>query len=322
MGNQRSALSEVARRRVLHAEEYYDRLEYELDPLGGYRLRRNQRLPHITINGQGFRGEPFTGEEPVLLLGDSVTFGVGAGGDEERFSRFLSQAIGRPVADASVRAYRVFQQYGQLPSLLERLPRVRWVIVWFGYADLLFWMLSGGCVEGAFQFEKKYGASSGQSNGSLPGWSRLARLLGVPASSGRFGKEDRARETGSVEDLAAHVALYLQAIRDLCGARGIEVRNLLQPFVRRPPQEEELKFLADSYDEKSKQRCGVGWYEASDRFTRALQKGNGEGRSPRILDCQGLVTEEIFLDQVHLKVGGLERLASRLAEGEEWRSIG
>ena len=111
-----------------------------------------------------------------------------------------------------------------------------------------------------------------------------------------------------MEQLAAHVGLYLQAIRDLCRARGIEVRNLLQPFVRQAPQEQELKFITDSYDEKSKQRCGIGWYEASDRFTRALL---GQ-RELEILDCQPLVSEQGFLDQVHLKSEEAERLAARL----------
>lgn len=302
----------LSRALVPHAEEYYDLLRYELDPLGTYRLCPNQRLSHVTVNKHGYRGAPLSGAEAVLLLGDSVTFGVGASSDAKTFARFLEEASEQRVADASVRGYRVFQHFIQLPRLLDLLPQVSRVVVWFGYADLLYWVTTGGCVQGAFQFEWKYRAQDPAPQ------SRWQRRLRAPISGlirHWQGSSPRlfARETGALEDLASHVSSYLNGIRDLCASRGITTTFLVQPFVRTRPDREPIRTLADLYDAKTVEKCGQSWYVIAPQFIRHVRE-----RLPRetvLFDCQELVTEDDFLDQVHVKEEALCRLAKQVVEG-------
>lgn len=296
------SLDALSRACVPHAEEYYDLLRYQPDPAGGYRLSP-QKLPHISINTEGYRGKPFSGEEEILLLGDSVTFGVGASSDDARLARFLESSTGRPVADASVRAYRVFQHYGRLPVLLERLPKTRKVLLWCGYADLLYWVLSGGSVEGAFGFSQRYGEKK------TPGlWQRALRKLQPKPAAITPG------ERKPLEALSEQMTVYIRALRDLAASRGIELTVLVQPFVRSRPERPQIREICDGYDEKTRQKFGAGWYELSEKFIRLLSKNLEEELPGRWIDCQPLITEEVFLDQVHLKEESAGRLARRLAE--------
>lgn len=315
-GQQREGIEKYGRERIPYVEEYYDLLGYEVDPLGGFRLCRNQRLPHISINQHGYRGKSLDGSEKVLLLGDSVTFGVGASGDHACFSRFLEAPLGHQVADASVRAYRVCQHFSQLPRLLDMLPTLHVVLLWCGYADLLFWASTGGCVEGAFQFERKYRSPAIRQS---PAWApksimslvgrvrrKMAQLDGEP--------EARARETGDLHELVDHIVTYIGAIRDLCFARGIKLELLLQPFLRTRPADPYLRRIADFYDTRVREKCGVGWYEAAPKFISELIEMLNEKEKLRILDCQAFISEADFLDQVHLKEQSLERMARDLVE--------
>ncbi len=299
-------LDSLSRACIPHVEEYYDLLQYELDPVVGYRLRRPQNLPHITINADGYRGKPFTGQEEILLLGDSVTFGVGASSDEARFARFLETSAGKPVADASVRAYRVFQHYARLPLLLERLPQTRRMLLWCGYADLLFWVLSNGSVDGAFGFSQRYGEKRGRGAAGL-----LQRLAGKlqpkpPAIT--------PSERKPLEALVAQITAHIRALRDLSSARGIELTVLVQPFIRSRPERPQIREICDGYDEKTRRKFGAGWYELSEEFIRLFSRKLEEELPGRWVDCQPLITEEDFLDQVHLREEAAGRLARRLAE--------
>lgn len=301
----KSSLEFLSRACIPHAEEYYDLLQYDPDPAAGYRLRP-QKLPHITVNADGYRGKPFTGREEILLLGDSVTFGVGASSDEARFSRFLEADAGRPVADASVRAYRVFQHFSRLPVLLERLPMTRRILLWCGYADLLFWVLSNGSVEGAFGFSQRYGEK--QSAGAAGVWRRLTgRVHSKPpvAASG---------ERKPLESLVAQMMTHVRAMRDLSAARGIEMTVLVQPFVRSRPSRPQIRRICDGYEEKTREKFGTGWYGLSEQFIRFLCRGLDEEMPGRWVDCRPLISEEDFLDQVHLKEQSARRLAQGLAE--------
>lgn len=314
-GQRREDIERRARRRVPYVEEYYDLLRYEVDPLGAFRLCRDQSLPHITVNGHGYRGRPLSGLETVLLLGDSVTFGVGASGDQDCFSRFLEGCLGQPVADASVRAYRVFQHFAQLPRLLNQIPRLRFVVLWCGYADLLYWASTGGCIEGAFQLERKY-QNTAQSSRS----SRVSKLIGAAlvrrvqerCFKRFFEPEARAREMGDLYDLVRHMVTYICAMRDLCVARAIKVSVLVQPFVRMRPSDSELRAIMDFYNERILEKCGVGWYETAPTFVGELMRSLGQRECIDVLDCQSLVCEGDFLDQVHLRERSLERLAQQL----------
>lgn len=307
---------ERSRQRIPNVEEYYDQLRYETDPLGGYRLCRNQRLEHVTINQFGYRGRPFTGQETVLLLGDSVTFGVGASGDDARFACFLEQATGLPVADASVRAYRVCQQYLELPRLLERLGRIEHVLLWFGYADLLFWVISGGSIEGTFQLEHKYAAQGSETEVShrVLRLLRLGRHVGLNWVRDRAQRETRPREAGSLKELVAQMTVYIQAIRDLVRSRGITLHLLIQPFIRIRPSDPALRAITDDYDERSQRKCAMGWYEASAQFISDLQTSLKNLTGVNLMDTQSLVAEVDFLDQVHLKEEALKQLAERLVK--------
>ncbi|MFA5974917.1 MAG: hypothetical protein WC859_01975 [Elusimicrobiota bacterium] len=291
-----SSIETLSRSRIPYADEYYERLIYVRDALGRYRLRPNQSLAHVTINRLGYRGVDFRGSETALLLGDSVTFGVGASGDDARLSKFWEQASGAAIADASVRAYRVDQHYVQLPALLDTLPRLKKMIVWCGYADLLFWATTGGRVEGSFQMDVQYSGT--------PRWFRwLGSLLDKsPAATS---------SKGDVTALAAHMLRYLSAMRDLSSARGIGLLVLLQPFLRRAPEDSTFRAITNYYDTRTKAKCGMGWYEASERFVRELEAGTAS-RGMTLMDLQSWVTESDFLDQVHLRAEAHERLARRL----------
>ena len=290
------------RSRIPHFAEYYDLLKYEIDPLGGFRLIKNQNLPHVRINDLGFRGSNFSGRETLLLLGDSVTFGVGAASDDACFSSFLAQALQVPVANASVRAYRTFQHFVQLPHLLDRLPQTRVVVLWVGYVDLLYWTTTGGLLEGAFQFERKYSADPVIAD-KLPFPLRVLSK-GMIAIFNRYiySRHDRrTSEKGTVEDLARYVVLYVRAIVDLCSARNVKVQVLVQPFVRSRPVNPELREIADFYSEKAKSTCGASWYDLATVYVAALIRELQNIESAEIFDLQPLFSEDDFLDQVHIR---------------------
>ncbi|MBI3616110.1 MAG: hypothetical protein HY211_06305 [Candidatus Omnitrophica bacterium] len=304
MARDSKALAALTRARIPHVEEYYDLLEYETAPLGGYRLRRNQRLPHVTINENGYRGKPLSGSETILLLGDSVTFGVGASSDHACFSRFLEAVSQQPTADASVRAYRVSQHYGRLPILLQQLPMLQQVFLWCGYVDLVFWVISGGSIEGAFHFGQKYAAGSSRV-GISAYWMRFLQKV----HRGRPAVSNSEPEAGTLEELVTQVMTHIRAIRDLLTARGIDFSVLLQPFIRTRPKEPQLQFILDGYDQKAREKFGTGWYDLSDRFIDLFRSELQQNVPDHWVDCQSFVTESDFLDQVHLKEGAAEKIA-------------
>ncbi len=312
---------EMSRFLIPHVEEYYDRLRYESDPLGGYRLCGDQRLPHVTVNATGYRGAPWTGVETVLLLGDSVTFGVGASDDDARFAPYLAQALNQPVADASVRAYRVFQHYGRAPALFEQLPRLRHVVLWCGFADLLYWSISGGCIEGVFQFVQKYGAR----RQPRPVHAVLSALHATGSWLAAWAAHQRQplpqRERGTIEQFVSVMMMYIRALHDLCAARHLEFVLLMQPFLREQPDRPELRAAVEYYDAKARAHRIAGWYETAPAFIHQWQAALAETASIRWRDCQSLVTEADFLDHVHLREQSVARLARALACDEDlWRS--
>ncbi len=297
------SIDALVRSRITYAGEYYDLLKYEVDPLGGYRLCRSQRLPHITVNDLGYRGRNFTKAERILLLGDSVTFGVGASGDDHCFARFLERETGQLVADASVRAYRTFQHFAQLPRLVALLPNITFVILWIGYADLLYWTTTGGCLDGAFQFERKYGVRS--ADASLLSKCALAILNRFNSSN-----ENRACDKGTLEDLSRQIAMYVRAIAHLCRAQQSELRVLIQPFVRSRPLDPDLRGITDYYSAKTEAKCGLSWYDLAGRYVSSLSREFTGIEGIQHTDLQRYVSETDFLDQVHLREGSLQSMAS------------
>ncbi len=301
------SIDALARSRIQHAAEYYDLLKYEIDPLGGYRLSRDQRLPHVSINKQGYRGRDFATSETILLLGDSVTFGVGASSDDRCFARFLEKETGQTVADASVRAYRTFQHFSQLPRLFALLPELRVVLVWIGYADLLYWATTGGCLDGAFQFERKYGVSPSAT-------SLLGRFAAAVLSRFNSANEDRACERGTIEELAAHVSTYVRAIGQICTAEGTQAKVLIQPFVRSRPLDPDLRRITDHYSARTEAKCGRSWYDLAERYILSLCKELTRIEGMEHVDLQPHFSEGDFLDQVHLREESLQSVARVVGE--------
>lgn len=305
-------LAKLTRERVPFAQEYYDWLNYESDVDGGYRLVPNQRLPHITINESGFRGKPFTGTEKILLLGDSVTFGIGAEDDSSVFSRFLEKHSGVAVADASVRAYRVEQHLRRLPELLDRLPEVQAVILWGGYADLLYWVTSGGKTEGVFKFSQTYACRSALEN-TLRSWFSPKRFMWMFTRPSRdFSKVE------PVKSLADRVADGVIAIDLLCKERRKGFLFLLQPFVRRQDgSDATIGEIAVECDKKTASKCGVSWRDAADGFVARLRERLSGVLQKNLVDCQGFVSDNDFLDQVHLTSSAADRLSKKILPSVE-----
>lgn len=310
----------VRRARIPYQQEYYEGLQYEPDPVAGYRLRGNQRLPHVTVNADGYRGRPFAGTETILLLGDSVTFGVGASSDAMCFARFLESYTGQGVADASVRGYRASQHFAKLPVLLDRLPDTRSVLLWCGYVDLIFWIISGGRKEGVFQFAHTYQPDAFHHQVMTKLKDALKRITAAgpyvqrgaskpplrPAPQGKDWRED-------LEELAHGMVIYIRAIRDVLEVRGIKLQVAIQPFVRNQPTGATLRHLIDGYDEKTHEKFGAGWYDIATYFVVALHRWLAELRTICWMDCQSLVSEEDFFDQVHLREDSIRRIARGLA---------
>lgn len=316
--------TEFSRLQIPFVEEYYDQLVYEADPLGGYRLSSGQQLPHIRVNSYGYRGREFTGCESILLFGDSVTFGVGASSDDACFARFLEDTMSEPVADASMRAYRVYQHFMHLPHLLTVVPRVRRLVLWCGYADVIHWVISGRRIEGMLDLHRKYGG--GQR--SLAESTRLRRIVVTAVrqlSHGALRQLDGSSmnhlRTGCVEELVSFMGLYIATMRDICTARGITFHVLLQPFIRIPPVRTELRIVVDGYNRKAKERCGQSWYEVAPAFVEAFKEEMARWKIRSWVDCQGWVAEHDFFDQVHLREEALQGIAHVLAKTPEfWKA--
>jgi hypothetical protein len=310
----------LSRLLVPFVEEYYDHLVYEPDPLAGYRLSSGQRLPHIRVNADGYRGREFTGGESLLLLGDSVTFGVGASSDEACFARSLEAAMREPVADASMRAYRVSQHFVKLPHLLTVVPRVRRVVLWCGYADVIYWVIFGGRIEGMFDFSGKYGAG----RRALAQSARLRRMVVTAvrhvseAVLRRLDGSSNRLRIGTIEDLVSSMGAHMAAMRDLCTARAVAFHVLLQPFLRIPPAQPELRIVVDGYNRKAEERCGQSWYAVAPAFVEAFKEEMARRKIRSWVDCQDWVEEGDFFDQVHLREEALRRIAHVLAKTSEF----
>jgi hypothetical protein len=122
-------------------------------------------------------------------------------------------------------------------------------------------------------------------------------------------RQDNFQEKGTLLDLVAHTVLYIKAIRDLCLAREIGFNVLVQPFVRTRPQIAELRLILDYYSERLWNKCGISWYEGAPLFVAELVARIEGLPGVSVLDCQSMVKDEDFLDQVHLREGALHRIA-------------
>jgi hypothetical protein len=89
---------------------------FERDELRGVRLspgsatqvgRRGERVTHVRVNRDGYRGPewPAPARDEVLIVGDSLSFGLGVEEDEALAARLHQASPATPVLDASVPTY-------------------------------------------------------------------------------------------------------------------------------------------------------------------------------------------------------------------------
>jgi hypothetical protein len=108
---------------------------YEPDPALGVRLepgtetlvgQRGERVTRVRVNAQGYRGAewPAPSANEVVVIGDSMSFGLGVEEDEALAAR-LRAALGRSVIDASVPTYGPLEYLFTLKQLMAaRKPGV------------------------------------------------------------------------------------------------------------------------------------------------------------------------------------------------------
>lgn len=108
---------------------------YEPDAARGVRLRpggetsvggRGERITTVRINESGYRGAawPEPSRDEIVIVGDSISFGLGVEEDEVMAAR-LRAALGRSVIDASVPTYGPPEYLATMAEVLEkRRPKV------------------------------------------------------------------------------------------------------------------------------------------------------------------------------------------------------
>lgn len=121
------------------------------------------------INGEGFRdlGGPSTADSSILLIGDSVTFGVGVDSDST-FAGMIQQMMPsvRVINSAAV-GYSVQNYRDVLSTILERDSTIRRVVIFYSLNDFYG--------EGPFQVQAWSTASFFRNNSKLYLW--LKNLL-------------------------------------------------------------------------------------------------------------------------------------------------
>src|SRR5262245_44128847 len=77
-----------------------------------------------SVNGEGYRGEAVAAAPGVLMLGDSITFGLDVD-DEQTFSALMAKALPAPVVNFAVQGYGPDQSLIRLQQQgLAHRPRV------------------------------------------------------------------------------------------------------------------------------------------------------------------------------------------------------
>jgi hypothetical protein len=113
---------------------------YEPDELRGVRLaaggavnvgRRGERVTHVRVNADGYRGPAWPAPAPgeVLVVGDSLSFGLGVEEDEALPARLGAALAGPRVLDASVPTYGPPEYLVTLEQVLARRTPAAVVIV-------------------------------------------------------------------------------------------------------------------------------------------------------------------------------------------------
>jgi hypothetical protein len=300
-------------------ETFYEKIPYVHDPAYFGRRAVSGSFLGIEIDAEGFRVRPNSlpsrNTRSDLLLGDSVTFGVGILDSKHLLSSRLEVLQNKPVLDLSSRAFRIEQQSLVLLNFLaQKTERFERVLLWGGYVDLLWWLLSGGCQKGYFGIE---GLPAKKSTFFVRAARRL--LKGKTQASGRavYWKKAEWRPAG-LEEFARYLAGQISAIASMAKGSGSEFLFLLQPMQLEPdahPDPACRQYYAQR-NQWIKEHAGDGVHGFEDlaaQFRAHLLAELGR-RAVKWIDTQALVEPQDFYDQVHLKPAGLEKIAAKLSK--------
>jgi hypothetical protein len=204
----------------------------------------------------------------------------------------------------------------RLPDLLARLPGIECVVLWGGFADLLYWVTSGGKTDGMFKFNKTYARRSA--------WENKLRSILSPKKFKALWRRSAADHSSvePLQTLSDKVADAILNIEALCSDRRIKFIFLLQPFVRQSAwTDPALAEIAAECDKKAVLKCGVSWCGAAVDFVRQLQRRLAGKLRYGFVDCQNFVTEFDFFDQVHLTSAALKKIAETVATSDLWATV-
>ena len=303
--------------------------EYDPEPFIMYRIKKNLVRCSWSTDGKGFvRVTHAPGPAPlrVLLLGDSVTFGLGLSHTGENIASQLEKALlersdvrerGLSVINCSQPGYSLLQQvlYSRYFLSGEDVPDI--VLLWCGFND----------VHNAF-YSPDFGGPIPLLDPCTPAVRRLGRMLLklLPAAFLKLmmGSELATRVHSDKRRLGRRFAddkyLYVTLFADFKARwerEGARVMVLLQPYLgggNRSLTPCEQVVLA-------KRRALIGrqfaldvlsvYADAYRRFEEWLKEAG--------CDCLNLVdvldaqTGQMFVDRVHLTPRAIETIAQRVA---------
>lgn len=298
-----------------------------LDPHLIYRHRPGQRLGHVTINAQGFRGpdlvrEKTPGRARVIVIGGSVAFGQGASSDETVWTVPLARAIQAQlsrgeveVLNAGIIGYDSMQERVLLETeLLDYAPDV--VVLLDGWNDM-----NSSCEVAA---DKRLAMSTFYELDAVlaqkPHWAtNLLRLSAVYRSVERRRRRSSAG-VGTGEQWRVHPDALPRYRRNLAAmgrlARSIGARLVIvaqpEPFGRSSAAPAAEAAVLAELDEGGYSIHVRASYPLFRRQAEEAARGMEAGFVDASASFDGL-EEPVFVDRVHLNDLGNELLAAAVA---------
>lgn len=308
---------------------FYSQLKYRYDPaLFGRIPQANQKLGFCDVDAYGLRSHPnfsASSSPSVLVVGDSVTFGVGITDPKNLMTYRLQSLLNCNVINLSYRAFRIEQQLLSLTRFCARMnsPRVKHVVLWGGYCDLLWWLLNSGCQLGHFGIPKHWleSAASGTSEILRKIFSdSFIRKLEDIWTSGRASAKTWQQTYWipcPISELISAIIVQIEAISAFTNSFGADFLFVLQPILLEPDRSKSSATITYCKSRSSAIRAGIG------KGTKGFEDFAFEFRQIIIdelvkhkisfLDAQNVVQPEEFFDQVHLNPDAHSKLAQTLA---------
>ena len=316
------------RRQRLQAHRDLYSCQFDAEPFIMYRVKKNLVRPSWRTDGQGFVSVTHApGPTPVrvLLLGDSVTFGLGLSHPHENIAFQLEKALlvhsrvrerGLEIVNASQPGYSLLQQALYSRYFLNRPESPHIVLIWAGFND----------IHNAF-YSGQFGGPMPLLETFVPAVRRAARFLlklfppallemivgAELATRIRSGRRQPGRCFPEDRDL------YLSLFSDLkarWARQGTRVLFLLQPYLgsgKRDLVPCEQEILAERR-RLIEQQFGLdvfAFYAQAYRLYEGWLKETG-------CDCLSLAdaldgqNDQMFLDRVHLSPRAVEIVAQRI----------